>query len=118
MRILLVIGQGDACVCHIEAVLGIRQATISQHLKILRDTGVVSAERTGRNIFYRLAVPELFDTIARVAALTGVDPVVLAELSHKPVMACPCPYCNPNQDPVLSCQKLNSGSQKLISFGD
>ena len=44
LYILLTIARDEACVCHLEAVLGIRQATISQHLMVLRDAGVVMAQ--------------------------------------------------------------------------
>ncbi len=37
IEILLAIGEGEACVCHLEAKLGMRQAYISQHLMALRD---------------------------------------------------------------------------------
>jgi len=36
LRILLAIGEGEACVCHLETLLGYRQAYISQHLMALR----------------------------------------------------------------------------------
>ena len=36
LSILLAIGNGEACVCHLEAALGLRQAYISQHLMTLR----------------------------------------------------------------------------------
>lgn len=39
IQILLIIGAQEACVCHLEAVLGMRQASISQHLMVLRKTG-------------------------------------------------------------------------------
>ena len=109
--ILLVIAREEACVCHIEAVLGVRQATISQHLMILRDAGLVITHRDGRNIFYRLANPELFDAICQVAAATGIADQDLDRLSRKPVPNCPCPYCNPGMDPNLTCNKIRSISK-------
>ena len=39
IQILLVIGEEEACVCHLEAFLGHRQAVISQHLMVWRDPG-------------------------------------------------------------------------------
>lgn len=43
LRILLAIGTGEACVCHLEAHLGLRQALISQYLMVLRDAGLATA---------------------------------------------------------------------------
>ena len=54
LAILLVIGEGEACVCHLEAVLGKRQAYISQHLMALRDAGIITPRRDGRFIYYRI----------------------------------------------------------------
>jgi DNA-binding transcriptional ArsR family regulator len=54
IQILLMVGAGEVCVCHMEAALRMRQASISQHLMILRKAGLVSSRRDGRNIYYRL----------------------------------------------------------------
>jgi len=51
LSILLAIGEGEACVCHLEAVFGLRQAHISQQLMVLRDAGLVTDRRDGWNIF-------------------------------------------------------------------
>jgi DNA-binding transcriptional ArsR family regulator len=114
IQILLIIGREEACVCHIEAVLGIRQAAISQHLMVLRDAGLVTTHREGRNIFYRLATPELCDSIYQVAALAGIATGELARLSIKPVPGCPCPHCNPGMDPELTCQKIRTTAKRLL----
>jgi len=106
IQILLVISREEACVCHIEAVLGLRQAAISQHLMVLRDAGLVTSQRDGRNIFYRLTRTELIDLIEQMAALAGLDTDLLASISQKPVPGCPCPQCNPSMDPDLTCQKI------------
>ena len=110
VKILLVIGQEEACVCHIEAVLHIRQATISQHLKIMRDAGLLTAERSGRNIFYRLAITKLYDAILQMAFTAGISSDELGWFATRPIPSCPCPACNPGQDPALSCQKINADS--------
>jgi DNA-binding transcriptional ArsR family regulator len=106
LKIMLVLGIGEACVCHLEAVLDIRQATISQHLMVLRDADLVTTQRDGRNIFYRLTKPDLFSAICQFAAVTGVSTDVLTQFSCQPVPNCPCPRCNPDLDPTLSCQKI------------
>lgn len=108
IRILLTIADGEACVCHIEAVLGTRQAVISQHLMVLRDAGLVTTTREGRNIFYRLANPKLLHAIRQVAEAAGLSSADLARLASRPAPNCPCPLCNPNSDPELSCKKLKA----------
>ena len=95
IQILVIIGKQEACVCHLEAVIGIRQATISQHLMALKDAELVTPHRHGRNIFYRLANPELLDLIYQAGTMMGVSTEDLAYLSRRPVPNCPCPLCNP-----------------------
>lgn len=52
----LVAGAGDdLCACEIEAFFDLSQPTISHHLKILREAGIVEAEKRGQWVYYRLA---------------------------------------------------------------
>ena len=106
IQILLTIAREEACVCHIETALGIRQAVISQHLMILRDAGLVATNRDGRNIFYRLAKPGLFEAICQVAAVAEISTDDLVQFSRRPLPDCPCPRCNPGVDPQMTCQKI------------
>lgn len=88
LQILLAIGQGETCVCHLEATFGWRQAYISQHLMALREAGLVIDRRHGRNIHYRLKNPALLGLIQQVAELQGVTLPKLA-----PSAECYCPNC-------------------------
>nr|HMN61462.1 metalloregulator ArsR/SmtB family transcription factor [Anaerolinea sp.] len=108
IRILLVIASEEACVCHLEAVLGVRQASISQHLMALRKADMVATHRVGRNIFYRLVRPEVVAVLGQAAQLAGIAPGALSVLARRPVTGCPCPQCNPDLDPDLTCQNLGS----------
>lgn len=103
IQILLVIGSQEACVCHLEAVLGMRQASISQHLIVLRKANLVAACRSGRNIFYRLTQPAVTALLEQAAQTVGIPPETLRRLARRPVEGCPCPQCNPSMDPALTC---------------
>jgi len=46
---------GELCVCDLAAATGTLEATVSQSLRLLRASGVVSGRRQGRNVFYRLS---------------------------------------------------------------
>lgn len=46
--------QGSACVQDLETLTGIRQPSLSQQLGILRENGLVSTRREGRQIFYSI----------------------------------------------------------------
>jgi len=106
VQILLTIGQGEACVCHLEAYLGLRQAAISQHLMVLRDAGLVITNRDGRNIFYRLAMPELLGVVHQAAKIIGILPGELESSTAQPVFPCPCPHCNPEKADGLDCSQM------------
>jgi ArsR family transcriptional regulator len=57
---------GDACcVCDLTDVFELSQPTVSHHLRILREAGLVQAERRGTWAYYRL-VPEAIDRVRGV----------------------------------------------------
>jgi ArsR family transcriptional regulator len=60
-------GSGEVCACDFTDCCGVRQPTVSHHLRILRQAGVIEAERRGTSIWYRL-VPSAAD---RLRALAG-----------------------------------------------
>ena len=62
---------GECCVCDLTAVFELAQPTVSHHLRILRDAGLVEAERRGTWAYYRL-VP---DAIERLRSAFGAAPV-------------------------------------------
>ncbi len=95
LEILLAIGTSEACVCHLEAATGLRQAYISQHLMALRSEGLVVARRDGRNIFYRLKNTGLLDLVRKGAGVMGKADVEAAlDRLAEPLAHCPCPHCN------------------------
>ncbi len=89
LDILLAIGEGEACVCHLEAALGYRQAFISQHLMALREACLLETRRDGRFIYYRLADRRILEVLALVGEMLGqpIDPQL-----GKPA-SCECPHC-------------------------
>ena len=101
LAILSILRDGEQCVCHIEAMLKLRQAYISQHLKVLKDAGIVSDRRDGWNMYYRVTRPEVFEVVEAMFALTGQpEPVPHAHAKAE----CPCPKCHPNPGPVEAGQ--------------
>ena len=49
------VAAGESCACDFTQCCTISQPTVSHHLKVLREAGVVSAERQGTNIVYSLS---------------------------------------------------------------
>ncbi len=57
LRILKMLEPGSLCVCQVVQALGLSQSTVSKHLSVLEDAGLVEGERRGRWIHYGLARP-------------------------------------------------------------
>lgn len=69
LRIVEALAREQLCTCHLIDITGARQTTISNHLRLLRDAGIVVSEPEGRYTWYRLA-PGAFAEALR--ALAGV----------------------------------------------
>lgn len=67
----LVVAAGDAaaCVCDLTAPLGLRQPTVSHHLKIMVDAGLLAREQRGSWAYYSL-VRERFEEIRSLLEVT------------------------------------------------
>ncbi len=103
IRILLAIGHDEACVCHLEVMLGYRQAYISQHIMAMKAAGILSMRRSGRFRFYRLKNPEILNLIRSAARLAGLAQSDIAALfDMPPVTDCCCPKCQTNSEEALS----------------
>ncbi|HWQ83143.1 MAG TPA: metalloregulator ArsR/SmtB family transcription factor [Anaerolineales bacterium] len=96
IEILLAIGTSEACVCHLEAQLTMRQAYISQQLMALRQAGILETRRDGRYIYYRLADPAVLELISQAAQVLQIpaEKTQRADLEQA-MAACPCPHCEP-----------------------
>ena len=58
----------EACVCHLVEPLGLAQPTVSHHLRVLAEAGLLARERRGTWMFYRL-VPERVEALRQALAL-------------------------------------------------
>lgn len=70
---------GEACVCDISAGVDVSQPTVSHHLKVLRDAGLLTSQRRASWVYYAVvpealaALSELLGTGADSAAAVGVS---------------------------------------------
>jgi ArsR family transcriptional regulator len=73
MQILDILARhaGQVCVCDLEAALPVKQATISHHLRLLRQAGLIDCERHGQWAFYFVKHEALAALRARTVALLG-----------------------------------------------
>src|SRR5512142_1654204 len=91
LAILDILRDGEQCVCHMEATLGLRQAYISQHLMTLKQAGLVDSRRDGLNLYYRVVNPRLFPVLDAVYVATGKARPHLVHRHTKD--SCACPKC-------------------------
>lgn len=88
IQILDILREGEACVCHIEAVLGLRQAYVSQQLAVLRKAGLIRDRREGPNIYYRIGHRDVCTILDVARTLVGET-----ELVTPMTVCCSCPRC-------------------------
>ena len=51
------LSRGERCVCELTEQIGADISTVSKHLAVLRDAGILEDERRGQQVWYRLKVP-------------------------------------------------------------
>ena len=82
LRLVSLIGAhegGQACVCELTTAFDLTQPTISHHLKVLREAGIIASERRGTWVHYRL-VPATLERMASLLAPVGqIPPMAGAE---------------------------------------
>ncbi|MEO3787956.1 metalloregulator ArsR/SmtB family transcription factor [Actinocorallia sp. B10E7] len=63
LQIITLLARETLCTTHLVAETGARQTNLSNHLRVLREAGVVETEPCGRFTYYRLR-PEVIDRLA------------------------------------------------------
>ena len=54
LAMLQALARGERCVCELQELVGSDMSTVSKHLALLKETGVVSSRRQGNQAYYRL----------------------------------------------------------------
>ena len=69
-------GNPEVCACDFTSCCDVAQPTVSHHLRVLREAGVVTSERRGQWVWYRLApgAAERLEAVARSLAPRGLVP--------------------------------------------
>ncbi len=83
VRILMALRQGELCVCQITELFGLAPSTISKHLSILYQAGLVESRKDGRWIYYSLATGNSSANVCGAQAWLedslGRDPQILED---------------------------------------
>ena len=51
------LSQGEQCVCELTEMIGADVSTVSKHLSILKNVGIIQDDKRGTQVFYRLVMP-------------------------------------------------------------
>jgi ArsR family transcriptional regulator len=60
---------GEHCVCELRDMIGADLSTVSKHLSVLKEAGIVETEKRGVQVFYRLRVPCILNFMNCVEAV-------------------------------------------------
>jgi ArsR family transcriptional regulator, arsenate/arsenite/antimonite-responsive transcriptional repressor len=65
LRLLFALRHGELCVCQLIELMGLSPSTVSKHLSILRDAGLLDSRKEGRWVYYRAADKPVFPIIGK-----------------------------------------------------
>lgn len=66
IQILELLRDGRRCVCEIVPLINASQSTISQHLRILKDAGIIELDKQGRSNYYSVTDERIFSVLDMV----------------------------------------------------
>lgn len=69
LRIIRRLAEGECCVCDLVDLIGADQSTVSKHLAVLRDNGIVDGSRRGQHVYYRLLTPSVLSFLSCATAI-------------------------------------------------
>lgn len=67
------LSRGERCVCDLTEMVGAEMPTVSRHLSLLKQAGLVADEKRGAKIFYRLRVPCCLSFLKCVESVLAAD---------------------------------------------
>ncbi len=65
--------KGERCVCDFAVEIGVDMSTVSKHLSVLKQAGIVSDDKRGNQVFYQLRVPCILDFFGCVESVLKVQ---------------------------------------------
>lgn len=70
-RLMMVeeLSRGERCVCELRELVGADLSTVSKHLSVLKNAGLVEDDKRGVQVFYRLKVPCVLNFFSCVEAV-------------------------------------------------
>jgi DNA-binding transcriptional ArsR family regulator len=76
------LAEGELCVCELQRIVGSDMSTVSKHLSVMRNAGIVTDRKRGLQVFYRLRVPCIVQFFGCIEAVMESRQHPEAESSH------------------------------------
>ena len=106
LRLLYALRHGELCVCRLIELLGLSPSTVSKHLSILKDAGLVECRKQGRWVYYRMAAapdfpilgkkaPRVFQSLEKSPAIKADDRRLKIICSEDMEALCRRLFCKP-----------------------
>ncbi len=73
IRILRILQSGEKCACRLLEALNVTQPTLSHHMKILCDSGIVSGRKEGKWMYYSISAEGANIAVNLLIELTAID---------------------------------------------
>ncbi len=92
VRALAALRDGELCVCELIELFRLAPSTVSKHMTIIADAGLISRRRDGRWTYYSLPKdpePAIAHAIELVMSLVEDDPLVVDDRQSIPRIHCP-----------------------------
>ena len=77
-----VLSRGERCVCELTEMVGDDISTISKHLSVLRNAGIIAGAKRGTQVFYSLRIPCVLEFLACVESVLKANAKAQAALAR------------------------------------
>ena len=67
------LGRGERCVCEFVDMAGVDYSTVSRHLNVMKQAGLIEDEKRGKQVWYRLRVPCVLNFMGCVEEVIRAD---------------------------------------------
>lgn len=88
VRALAALRNGELCVCQIIEMLGLAPSTVSKHMSVLKQAGLVESRKVGRWIYYRLPKRDGLKTMQWIIPAIVNSPEILEDDKHLKKITC------------------------------